>query len=90
MRSGVTVKLLQLSYITYICLSSIVNGKTIQKNSMLKCVGGIYVVSFGNLKRSIDYNFRLEFLILPSSGRLKPTCDKQIELQRLKNRVKKD
>ena len=31
--------------------------------------------SFGILKRSADYNFRLEFLILPSSGRLKPTCD---------------
>ena len=30
---------------------------------------------FGSLKRSADYNFRLEFLILPSSGRLKPTCD---------------
>ena len=32
-------------------------------------------VSFGSLKQSADYNFHLEFLILPSSGRLKPTCD---------------
>ena len=32
-------------------------------------------VSFGSLKQSADYNFRLEFLILPSSGRLKPTRD---------------
>ena len=32
-------------------------------------------ISFGSLKRSADYNFRLEFLILPSLGRLKPTCD---------------
>ena len=31
--------------------------------------------SFGILKRSADYNFSLEFLILPSSGRLKLTCD---------------
>ena len=35
-------------------------------------------VSFGSLKQSADYNFRLEFLILPSSGRLKPTCDTRI------------
>ena len=32
-------------------------------------------ISFGSLKRSADYNFRLEFLILPSSGQLKPACD---------------
>ena len=41
------------------------------------------------LKRSADYNFCLEFLILPSSGRFKPTCDKLTELERLKNRGKK-
>ena len=35
-------------------------------------------VSFGSSKQSADYNFRLEFLILPSSGRLKPTCDTRI------------
>ena len=35
-------------------------------------------VSFGSLKQSADYNFRLEFLILPSSGWLKPTCDTRI------------
>ena len=32
-------------------------------------------VSFGSLKQSADYNFLLEFLILPSTGWLKPTCD---------------
>ena len=32
-------------------------------------------VSFGSLKQSADYNLRLEFLILPSSGRLKQNCD---------------
>ena len=35
-------------------------------------------ISFGSLKQSADYNFRLEFLILPSSGWLKPTCDTHI------------
>ena len=35
-------------------------------------------VSFGSLKQSADYNFRLEFLILPSSGWLEPTCDTRI------------
>ena len=35
-------------------------------------------ISFGSLKQSADYNFRLEFLILPSSGQLKPTCDTRI------------
>ena len=35
-------------------------------------------VSFGSLKQSADYNFRLEFLILPSSSRLKSTCDTRI------------
>ena len=32
-------------------------------------------ISFGSLKRSADYNFRLEFVILPLSGRLKLTGD---------------
>ena len=32
-------------------------------------------ISFESLKRSADYKFRLEFLIQPSSGRLKMTCD---------------
>ena len=35
-------------------------------------------VIFGSLQQSADYNFRLEFLILPSSGQLKPTCDTRI------------
>ena len=35
-------------------------------------------ISFGSLKQSADYNFRLESLILPLSGRLKPTCDTRI------------
>ena len=35
-------------------------------------------ISFESLKRSADYNCRLEFLILPSSGHLKPTCDTRI------------
>ena len=35
-------------------------------------------VSFGSLKQSADYNFRLEFLILLSEDRLKPTCDTRI------------
>ena len=69
-----------------VCMSSIVYGKTIQKKSYAKMRGRNYVVqtracskvSFGSLKRSADYNFRLEFLILPSSGRLKPTCDIRI------------
>ena len=34
--------------------------------------------SFGSLKQSADYNFCFEFLILPSSGQLKPTCDTRI------------
>ena len=46
-------------------------------------------ISFGSLKRSADYDFCLEFLILPSSGRFKKTCDNLTELQRLKNRGKK-
>ena len=37
-------------------------------------------ISFGILKWSADYNFHLEFLILPSSGRLKPTGDTLIHL----------
>ena len=32
-------------------------------------------IGFGSLKRSADYNFSLEFLILLSPGWLKPTCD---------------
>ena len=48
------------------------------KKSYAKMRGRNYVVqaracskiSFGSLKRSTDYNFRLEFLILHSSGRL--------------------
>ena len=35
-------------------------------------------VRLGSLKQSSNYNFRLEFLILPSSGRLKTTCDTHI------------
>ena len=35
-------------------------------------------VCFGSLKQTADYNFCLEFLILPSSGRLKSTCDTRI------------
>ena len=35
-------------------------------------------VSFRSLKQCADYNFRLESLILPSSGRLKPTRDTSI------------
>ena len=35
-------------------------------------------ISFGGLQRSADYNFRLEFLILPSSGQLNPTSDTRI------------
>ena len=46
-------------------------------------------ISLGSLKRSADYNLRLEFLILLSSGQFKLTCDKLTELQRLKNRGKK-
>ena len=34
--------------------------------------------SFGILKRSADYNFLLELLILPSSGHLKLTYDNHI------------
>ena len=53
------------------------------KKSYAKMRGLHYVVqtracskiSFGSLKQSADYNFRLEFLIVPSSSRLKPTCD---------------
>ena len=70
----------------YVGLSTIVYGKPIQKNGMPKCVGGITCpkktcmlkVSFGSLKQSADYNFRLELLIVPSSGRLKMTCDTHI------------
>ena len=32
-------------------------------------------LSFESLKQSADYKFRLEFLIQPSSDRLKMTCD---------------
>ena len=35
-------------------------------------------VSFGSSKRSADYNFCLEFLIIPSSGLLKLTSDTHI------------
>ena len=64
-------------------MSSIVYGKNNTKKLYAKLRGWNYVVqtracskiSFGSLKRSADYNFHLEFLILPSSGRLKPTCD---------------
>ena len=53
------------------------------KKLYAKMLRGNYVVqacaclkiSFGSLKRSADYNFCLEFLILPLSGRLKSTCD---------------
>ena len=54
------------------------------EGTCLKCVGIITQsthacsVSFGSLKQSADYNFRLEFLIPPSSGRLKPNCDTHI------------
>ena len=73
--------------VIYICMSSIiVNGETIQKKSYAKMHGRNHVVqtrtcskiSFGSLKRSADYNFRLKFLILPSSGRLKPSFDTRI------------
>ena len=66
----------------YVCMSSIVYGKTIQKNRMLNAWAELHSpnmcmlkIRFGSLKGSSDYNFRLEFLILPSSGRFKPTCD---------------
>ena len=64
-------------------------GKQFKKSYMLKCIGGNYVVrthacskiSFGSLQRNTDYNFCLEFLILPSSGRLKQTCDTCTQLR---------
>ena len=67
-------------------MSSIVYGKTIQNKSYATMRGRNYVVqtracskiSFERLKRSADYKFRLEFLIQPSSGRFKMTCDFRI------------
>ena len=67
-------------------MSSIVYGKTIQKKLYANMRGRNYVVqtrarskmSFESLKRSADFKFRLEFLIQPSSGRLKTTCDFRI------------
>ena len=56
-------------------------GKTYKKIRMPKWVElrspntRMLKVSFGSLKQSADYNFRLEFLIPPSLGRLKATCD---------------
>ena len=59
----------------YICMSTIVYGKTIQKNCMLKRVGGIKYSKhthaqspFWEFETSTDYNFRLEFLILQPTG----------------------
>ena len=54
------------------------------KKSYAKMRGLNYVVQphacskISSLKPSADYNFDLEFLILPLSGRLKPTCDTRI------------
>ena len=44
-------------------------------------------VSFGNLKQSADYNFRLEFLILPSSGQLKATKRPRLAMEMDKERL---
>ena len=60
--------------------------ETHKKNMYAKMRGQNYVgpntrmlkVSFRSLKQSADYNFCLEFLIVPLSGRLKPTCDTRI------------
>ena len=61
---------------------TIVYGKPIQKyvnqNAWAELRGPntrMLKVRLGSLKQSANYNFRLEFLILPSSGRLKLTCD---------------
>ena len=77
---GCSIKISRDIYM-YVCLSL-----SMGKKLYAKMRGRNYVVqthacskiSFGILKRSVDYNFRLEFLILPSSGRLKPTCDTRI------------
>ena len=66
----------------YVGMSSIVCGKTIQKNCMLKCVGGITLrvlkKQFWDFETKYRLELPLEFLILPSSGHLKPTCDTHI------------
>ena len=72
----------------YVCMSSIVYGKQYKK-SYAKMRVRNYVVqtracsksSFGILKRSADSNFSVKFLILPSSGQLKPTCDTHITIR---------
>ena len=66
-----SLRSLALSNIYIYVMSTIVYGKPIPIICML-------IVSFGSLKRSADYNFRLQFLILLSSGQLKPTCDTRI------------
>ena len=59
-----------LSYEQIVCLNAL--AKLCGPNTpMLK-------VNFGSLKQSADYNFCLEFLMLPLLGRLKPTCDTRI------------
>ena len=62
-------------------LSTIVYGKPIQKNGMPKCVGGITWSKHAHAHSQFcefETKCRFETLILPSSGRSKPTCDTRI------------
>ena len=62
-------------------LSTIVYGKTIQKNGMPKCVGGITWSKHAHAQSQFcefETKCHFETLILPSSGRSKPTCDTRI------------
>ena len=63
----------------YIC--QFVYGKPIQKNCMPKCLGGITWSKHAHAQSQFcefETKCRLESLILPSSGRLKPTRDTRI------------
>ena len=69
-------------FLVYICrnvgLSTIVYGTPIQKNCMPKCMGGITWSKHTHaqcLFWEFERKCHLECLILPSLGRLKPTCD---------------
>ena len=66
----------------YVGLSTLVYGKPIKRYVCQNAWAGLrgpntrlLKVGFGSLKQSADYNFLLESLILPSSGRLKLICD---------------
>ena len=73
--------ILYISVYVSVCMSTIVYGKPIQNNCMPKCVGRITWSKHAHAQSQFcefETKCHLESLILPSSDRLKLTCDTRI------------